>query len=159
MVAGVYIASHPWLDSIAKSIGAVGLVKLGHSARLQQRLHDSCYVTCFPGGWTFTKTFECESVADAKRIEGGVLHVYRTQRIDGRELLRTTTELVTQMVQTVASRLGVRVVQRHMPTYALSTAKRHHTSESPILTPDDHMALRNIPILGTKTDNVSKLTW
>jgi hypothetical protein len=57
---------------------------------------------------------------------------------------------LTLMVQTVASRLGIHVVQRHLPTYARSIAKRQRTSESeegsPILTIDDHRALRTIPV-------------
>jgi hypothetical protein len=150
MVVGVYICSHPWLDLIAGQIGAVGLLTLGYSGHLAERLYDSDYVTCFEGDWTFMKTFECETVADARRIENGVLHVYRPHCIDDSEVFRTTVDALTHMVQTVASRLGIQVVQRHLPTYERSIANRHSTSESEdgsiILTIDDHRALRTIPV-------------
>lgn len=114
-VPGVYLAWHRWLDAEA---GPGATWKIGMTESLGDRIHDSSYVTCFPEGWQYRRTFETADAASARWLETAVLGVFAARRIDGRELVSGVSldEIVTA-VHAEAKTLGIAIVERADPVY------------------------------------------
>lgn len=100
---GFYILIHPWLQSN-------GLVKVGYSTYIEQRLETASYKTCFTPEWYFYRVFECESELDALILEQAVLYYLRSHRVYRRELLRATGETVARAAEEVAKKLNISAV-------------------------------------------------
>lgn len=100
---GFYVLIHPWLQSN-------GLVKVGYSTYIEQRLETASYKTCFTPEWYFYRVFECESELDALILEQAVLYLLRSHRVYRRELLRATGETVARAAEEVAKKLNISAV-------------------------------------------------
>ena len=120
---GAYIAWHPWLATIAGANNVPLIIKAGHSGRLGDRLTDSAYTTCWSKGWRYLATFEVATKEEAEQIETGFLHTFSNYRIDGRELVVSTTTDVSKLEQVlvaVAEALHIPGALVQAPTYATS---------------------------------------
>jgi superfamily II DNA or RNA helicase len=111
-IPGFYIAWSPYLDLI----GSPNMLhKVGFSERLQNRLHDSAYVTCFPPDyWRYLATLE---TVDAERLEHGVLHYYESKRIMPRELVAESFENILATAERIAKLLNISYTLRFSPKY------------------------------------------
>jgi len=112
-VAGFYVAIHPWLER-------EGMLKVGKSTRLGERLYDSSYITCFPEGWRFVMTIETKNADDESLIETFVLNTLASSRVDGRELVRAAFDEVKAAAFGALQQLGISntdILIRYNPSY------------------------------------------
>ncbi len=130
MIAGAYIAFHPWL---ALASPGAPLFKVGHSGSLARRLTDDAYVTCFPVGWRYVATLET-ATKEAEKIEGVILARCRAGRVDGRELVRGLTAARLKAIgAAAAAEMKIPVVVRDDPVYAAPPAvARVVAEENPV---------------------------
>jgi superfamily II DNA or RNA helicase len=120
---GVYIAWHPWLDLVARESGYKQIVKVGQSSRLEDRLHDSAYTTCWGAGWRYLNTFEIADAAGDEQLvlEQATLTFISNRRIDGRELLGLDDMFdygdLLRTIGEMAKVVGVEFCLRKLPVY------------------------------------------
>jgi superfamily II DNA or RNA helicase len=118
VIPGFYIAS-------CRQYPGTGLVKVGHTGDLRERLHDSAYVTCFPpDSWQFAATIELPTKEVAFAVETGVLQCFRAVRLDPSELVRAPIESIVTVAQRIAVALGYPTVVKYNPVYGRAPAAR-----------------------------------
>lgn len=100
---GFYIVLHTWLVRN-------GLVKVGYSTNVEQRLETASYKTCFTPEWYFFRVFECESELDALILEQSVLYCMAAKRVPRRELLHCTAEEVAKIATEVSQALHINTI-------------------------------------------------
>eukprot|EP00796_Vickermania_ingenoplastis_P010900 gene10900-7558_t len=120
---GFYIVLHPWLSHS-------GLVKVGYSNNVEQRLETASYKTCFTPEWSFFTVFECETELDALILEQSVLYCMASRRVPRRELLYATGEDVRSSAQEIAKTLKINTVTHDSFDGILNPKKKKKTSES-----------------------------
>lgn len=100
---GFYIVLHPWLST-------TGVVKVGYSTNVEQRLETASYKTCFTPEWSFFSVFECETELDSLLLEQSVLYCLSSKRVARRELLHTSPEEVHNQAVEVSKALQINTV-------------------------------------------------
>jgi superfamily II DNA or RNA helicase len=101
-IPGFYVAHHRWLDA---EEGPGRVHKVGMTGDLQVRLCDDAYTTCFPEGWKYHATIETQAREHAELVETAVLRRAEPYRIDGRELVRATGDVLLATAVEEAARL------------------------------------------------------
>lgn len=120
---GTYIAYHPALKSIAAECGVPGIIKIGESGRLEGRLYDSAYTTCWTDEWKYLVTFETDTREDGQRLETYLLRLNNLRKYNGREMVKTTSdpqnmvEELANMLTTAAASLNIKGKINILPTY------------------------------------------
>lgn len=123
MIAGFYIASHPWLNDH-------GVHKVGFTRDLRRRLHDSGYILCYSPEWYFSATFETISGEDAERLEGYVKEYFRDRRPWNNELVQAVAEEIILLADRVCEALGIKAFLKKNPKYVRPPLRRLSVSAS-----------------------------
>lgn len=134
-MAGVYIASGPWLPEDTRKVGCSG--------RLAGRLKDAAYTTCWPADhWHFDATYRTKSKREAERLEAGVLIRTTAHRPWDNELVVMPLDELKAHVEEAARLLEISAAEAAPPAPAAERRTATKAAAPPLLTPDEVARLR-----------------
>lgn len=103
---GFYVVLHPWLTN-------AGVVKVGYSTNIEQRLETASYKTCFTPEWRFLLVLECETELDALVLEQSVLYCLSEKRVSRRELLTCSGDEAVRVAIEISKSLKINTVAHY----------------------------------------------